>query len=265
MTGLFADFMIRAALAGLGVAITAPWLGVFVVWRRMAYFGDATAHAAILGVALSLMLQLPVYMGVAGVAVVMALSIAAMEKGRPGLPADSLLGVLAHGALAIGLIAVSFLPGARLNLEAYLFGDILAVSWSDVVVIWAGALAIIIVIGARWQSLLTATVNPDLAWSSGLNPDRDRRILTLALALLVALAIKVVGALLITALLVIPAAAARPLSRTPERMLGSAIAVGAVSAIGGLVMSYVLDSPAGPSIVAVSVALFALLRLVPMR
>jgi zinc transport system permease protein len=253
--------MIRAALAGLGVAVAAPVLGVFVVWRRMAYFGDATAHAAVMGVALSLMLHLPVYLGVAGVAVIMALSVAAMESGRPGLGADSLLGVLSHGALAIGLIAVSFLPGARLNLEAYLFGDILAVSWGDVGVIWGGAAAIIAVIGWRWRALLTATVNPDLAWSSGMNPDRDRRILTLALALLVALAIKVVGALLITALLVIPAAAARPFARSPEAMLGFGVAVGGVAALGGLGLSYGLDSPAGPSIVAVAVALFALGRM----
>ena len=265
MTGIFSDFMSRAALAGLGVAVTAPWLGVFVVWRRMAYFGDATAHAAILGVALSLMLHLPVYAGVAGVAVIMALSVAALETGRASLAADSLLGVLSHGALAFGLIAVSFLPGARLNLEAYLFGDILAVSWSDVAVIWGGAVVVALLIGSRWQALLTATVNPDLAWSSGLNPDRDRRILTLALALLVALAIKVVGALLITALLVIPAAAARPLSRTPERMLAVAVAIGGTSAIGGLILSYLVDSPAGPSIIAVAVVLFAIARLTPAR
>lgn len=265
MTGLFSDFMIRAALAGLGVALSAPWLGVFVVWRRMAYFGDATAHAAILGVALSLMLQLPVYAGVAVVAVVMALGIAAAETGRPGLSSDSFLGVVAHGALAIGLIGVSFMPGARLNLEAYLFGDILAVSWSDVAIIWGGAIVISLLIGSRWQALLTATVNPDVAWSSGLNPDRDRRIMTLALALLVALALKVVGALLITALLIIPAAAARPLSRTPEQMLLAAIAIGTLSSIGGLLMSYGLDSPAGPSIVAMAVLLFVLIRLLPTR
>jgi zinc transport system permease protein len=120
-----------------------------------------------------------------------------------------------------------------------------------------------LLIGSRWQALLTATVNPDIAWSSGLNPDRDRRILTLALALLVALALKVVGALLITALLVIPAAAARPLARTPEHMLSVAVAIGAIAALGGLVMSYMLDTPAGPSIVAMAVALFAVIRLVP--
>ncbi|MGI3170197.1 metal ABC transporter permease [Pseudooceanicola sp. C21-150M6] len=261
MTGVFADFMVRAALAGLGVALSAPFLGVFVVWRRMAYFGDATAHAAILGVALSLLLHLPVSIGVLGVALLMALVVATLDRGGARIGADSLLGVLSHGALAIGLIAVSFLPGARLNLEAYLFGDILAVGWLDVAVIWGGALFIAAVIGWRWQALLTATVNPDLAWSAGCNPDRDRRILTLSLALLVALAIKVVGALLITALLIIPAAAARPLSRTPEAMLGWAMAIGALSALGGLGLSYQWDSPAGPSIVVTAVALFGLTRI----
>ncbi|WP_086000854.1 metal ABC transporter permease [Pseudooceanicola batsensis] len=262
---MFSEFMIRAALAGLGVALAAPWLGVFVVWRRMAYFGDAVAHAAVLGVALSLMLELPVVLGVMGVAVIVALAIAAMETPRGGIGADSLLGVLSHGALAFGLIAVSFLPGARLNLEAYLFGDILAVSWGDVAVIWGGAAAIVGVIAWRWRALLTSTVNPDLAWSSGMNPDHDRRILTLALALLVALAIKVVGALLITALLIIPAAAARPLSRSPEVMLVAGMGIGAVSALCGLGLSYEFDTPAGPSIVAVAVVAFALGRLMPAR
>ena len=265
MSGLFSEFMIRAALAGLGVAFAAPWLGVFVVWRRMAYFGDAVAHAAVLGVALSLMVELPVVLGVAGVAVVVALAIAALERPRAGLGTDALLGVLSHGALALGLIAVSFLPGARLNLEAYLFGDILAVGWSDVAVIWAGGGLIVGLVAWRWRGLLTATVNPDLAWSSGLNPDRDRRILTLALALLVALAIKVVGAVLITALLVIPAAAARPVVRTPEAMLGVAILIGMMSALAGLGLSYGADTPAGPSIVAVTVLCFALGRLGHLR
>ena len=143
MSFLMSELVIRGALAGLGVALTAPWLGVFVVWRRMAYFGDATAHAAILGVALSLLGGLPVPLGVLGVAVVMALAVATMESGRPGLGADSLLGVLSHGALAIGLIAISFHPGARLNIETYLFGDILVVSWTDVWVIWGGGALIV--------------------------------------------------------------------------------------------------------------------------
>ncbi|MEP2027745.1 MAG: metal ABC transporter permease [Paracoccaceae bacterium] len=254
------DFLVRAALAGLGVAIAAAPLGCFVVWRRMAYFGDATAHAAILGVAFALMFNLSIFAGVLGVALAMALAISSL--GRRGYGVDTLLGVLAHAALAFGLVAVSLLQGVRIDLMAYLFGDILAVGKADLAVIWGGALAVIALIGARWSALLTATVGPDLAYASGIDPKREQLILTLALAVMVAVAIKVVGALLIAALLVIPAAAARPLARTPEHMVVAAAAIGAASALGGLATSYQFDTPTGPTIVCFAATIFALTGLI---
>jgi zinc transport system permease protein len=250
------DFLVRAALAGLGVAIAAAPLGCFVVWRRMAYFGDATAHAAILGVALALMLNLSIFAGVLGVALIMALAVSGLA-GR-GYGVDTLLGVLAHAALAFGLVAVSLLQGVRIDLMAYLFGDILAVGKSDLAVIWGGALAVIALIGARWNALLTATVGPDLAYASGIDPRREQLILTLALAVMVAVAIKVVGALLIAAMLIIPAAAARPFSRTPEHMVVAAAVIGSVSALGGLGVAYRFDTPTGPTIVCVAALIFFL-------
>lgn len=250
------DFLVRAALAGLGVAIAAAPLGCFVVWRRMAYFGDATAHAAILGVALALMLNLSIFAGVLGVALVMALAVSGL--GGRGYGVDTLLGVLAHAALAFGLVAVSLLQGVRIDLMAYLFGDILAVGKTDLVVIWGGALAVIALIGARWNALLTATVGPDLAYASGIDPRREQLILTLALAVMVAVAIKVVGALLIAAMLVIPAAAARSFARTPEHMVAAAAVIGSVSALGGLAAAYQFDTPTGPTIVCVATLIFAL-------
>ncbi|MGR3321387.1 MAG: metal ABC transporter permease [Pseudooceanicola sp.] len=253
------DFAVRAALAGLGVALVAAVLGCFVVWRRMAYFGDATAHAAILGVALSLGLALPVTGGVLAVALVMALVVAALSDARQGM--DTVLGVLAHSALAFGLMAVAFVPGARVDLEAYLFGDILSVSRGDLAVIWGGAAAVLALVAWRWQALLTATVHPDIAAASGIAPAREKRVLTLALALVVAVSIKVVGALLITALVIIPAAAARPLARTPEQMALAAVVIAAASALGGLWLAFRIDSPAGPSIVAVAALAFALTAL----
>ncbi|MBV7396615.1 metal ABC transporter permease [Mameliella sediminis] len=250
------DFLVRAALAAVGAALASAPLGVFVVWRRMAYFGDATSHAAILGVALALALSVPVFAGTLAVALVVAFGVARLS-GR-GFGADMVLGVAAHGALALGLVAASLLNGPRLNLEAYLFGDILAVSRMDLLVIWLGGAAVAALIGWRWQALLTSTISPDLAAASGLNPERERVILMLALALVVAVALKVVGALLIGALLVIPAAAARPLSSTPEQMLAGTATVGVVSALGGLWAAWTFDTPAGPSIVCASAALFAL-------
>ncbi len=253
------DFMMRATLAGLGVACAAAPLGSFVVWRRMAYFGDATAHAAILGVALSLALQISIFAGAMGVALAMALTVTLLS-GR-GYAMDTLLGVLAHSALAFGLVAVSFLSGIRIDLMAYLFGDILAVSRGDLAIIWGGAGLVVGLIGWRWSGLLTATLNEDLAHASGIDPRREKMVLTLALAITVAVAIKVVGALLIAALLIIPSAAARPLSRTPEGMALTAAALGAASAVIGLRAAYVLDTPAGPSIVCVAALFFALTSL----
>jgi zinc transport system permease protein len=248
------DFMMRAALAGVGVALAAAPLGCFVVWRRMAYFGDATAHAAILGVALSLALSMSIFVGALVVALVMAVTVSVLS-GR-GYAMDTLLGVLAHSALAFGLVAVSFLSGIRIDLMAYLFGDILAVSHGDLGIIWGGAALVIALIGWRWSALLTATLNEDLAYANGLDPRREQLVLTLSLAIVVAVAIKVVGVLLIAALLIIPAAAARPLARTPEGMGLIAAAIGCVSAVTGLAAAYHFDTPAGPSIVCVAALIF---------
>ncbi|RYH09495.1 metal ABC transporter permease [Tropicimonas sp. IMCC6043] len=250
------DFMIRAALAGIGTALAAAPLGCFVVWRRMAYFGDATAHAAILGVALALALEMPIFGGVLVAALAMGLTVSALSGH--GFATDTLLGVLAHSALAFGLVAVSFLSGVRVDLMGYLFGDILAVSVADLAVIWGGAAAILILISRRWSALLTSTVSPDLAIASGIDPRRAQYVLTLALALTIAIAIKVVGALLISALLVIPAATARSLARSPESMAMLAAGLGSLTTLGGLALSYQLDTPTGPSIVCVAAVLFVL-------
>ncbi len=250
------DFLVRAALAGLGVALAAAPLGCFVVWRRMAYFGEATAHAAILGVALALAFELPLLPAVLVAALVMASAVSALT-GR-GHAMDTVLGVLAHSALAMGLVAVSLMGDVRLDLMGFLFGDILAVGESDLVVIWIGALGVLGLTLWRWSALLTATLNPDLARASGIDPRREEFGLTLALALVVAVAIKVVGVLLIAAMLVIPAAAARPLARTPEAMALGAALIGGCSALGGLWAAYWLDTPTGPSIVCTAAALFVI-------
>lgn len=253
---LLDDFFLRAVLAGVGVAIAAGPLGCFVVWRRMAYFGDATSHAALLGVALALATELPVTAGVTLAALGMALSVS-ITVGRT-YAADTMLGVASHGALALGLVAISFLHGVRIDLMGYLFGDILAVTRRDLLVIYAGAALVAVLMLWRWQPLLVSTLSPDLAAASGISPARERLVLTLALALLVAVALKVVGALLITALLIVPAAAARALARTPESMAAMAVGYGALAAIAGLFGSLHLDTPAGPSIVTAAVGLFIL-------
>lgn len=252
---MLSDFLVRAALAGVGVALAAGPLGCFVVWRRMAYFSDATAHAAILGVALSLALSMSVFAGALVAALVLATSVTLLS-GR-GVAMDTALGVMAHSALAIGLVVVALMGDVRIDIMGYLFGDILAVSRGDLAVIWSGAALVLGMLWWRWSSLLTATLNPDLAVAAGIDPKREEMVLTLALAVVVAVAISVVGVLLIGALLIIPAAAARPFARTPERMAVIAAGVGAASALGGLQAAYWFDTPTGPTIVCVAAGLFA--------
>ncbi|WP_225028468.1 metal ABC transporter permease [Xinfangfangia pollutisoli] len=253
---MFDDFLIRAALAGVGLSLATGPLGAFVVWRRMAYFGDATAHAAILGVALALATDLPITLGTLVVSAAMALTVAGLAAR--GWAMDTTLGVLAHSALAFGLVAVSFFPMVRTDLSAWLFGDILAVSKTELALVWAGGAVVAALIAWRWQALLTATLNEDLAHASGIHPGRERLVLVLALALTVAVALKVVGALLIAAMLIIPAAAARGIARSPEAMALGAVAIGATASLAGLRLSLWQDTPAGPSIIVAAAAVFVL-------
>ena len=252
---------IQVGIEGLALA-TGP-LGSFVVWRRMAYFGDATAHAAILGVALALIFSVPVTLGTLAVALAMALVVSGLATR--GHAMDATLGVLSHSALALGLVAISFVPGVRVDLSAFLFGDILAVGRQDLLVIWGGAAVVVALLVWRWAPLLTATMSEDLAVASGIDPRRERLVLTLALAIVVAVALKVIGTLLIAAMLIIPAAAARGFSRTPEAMAVSAVGIGAASALAGLGASYLVDTPAGPSIVTAAAVIFAITAAVTRR
>jgi|TARA_B100001059_G_C17673119_1_gene495610 zinc transport system permease protein len=254
------DFMVRALLAGIGLAVVSAPLGCFVVWRRMAYFGEATAHAAMLGVALSLAVQTDIFFGALIFAIIMAW-ITTQLSGR-NYAMDTLLGVFSHSFLAVGLVVVSFLTGVRIDLMAYLFGDILAVSKSDLSIIWVGALFVLGLIIWRWKPLFLSTFNEELSYASGFNPKREQLFLTIGLGVTVAVSIKVVGVLLITAMLIIPAAAARNLARDPEMMVFAAGLVSCFSVIAGLRASYIFDTPPGPSIVCVTLFVFIVLNLV---
>jgi len=257
---MFDDFLVRAVLASVGVALAAAPLGCFVVWRRMAYFGDATAHSAVLGIALSLVFSSPIFIGVLLVCIVMAVTVSSLS-GR-GIAMDTLLGVMSHSALAVGLVAVSFLSGVRIDLMSYLFGDVLAVGKTDLMIIWGGALLVLLTVVVRWSGLLLSTLNPDLALASGYNPKREQLILTIGLAIVVAVAIKTVGVLLIVAMLIIPAATARIFSSTPELMAVIAAVIAVCASLLGLRGSYEFDTPTGPSIVATCAALFVIAHVV---
>lgn len=249
------DFLVRATLAGLAIALAAAPLGCFVVWRKLAYFGDATAHSALLGVSLGLALAMPPMFGVAIVAILVAGAVA-YTSSRNTYSADTVLGVFSHAALAFGLVLAALLPDLRVNLLETLLGDILAVTSRDVVTIWLGAAAIIAVLAWRWRGLLNATLSPELMIAEGGSETDDKFVLSLALALFVALSMQLVGVLLITAMLILPAAAARPLARSPEHMVLITSAIGTISVVIGLQASWFADTPAGPSIILVACLFF---------
>ena len=251
------DFFVRALVAGIGVAIVAAPLGCFVVWRRLAYFGDTLSHAALLGVALAFLMELDITLSVFIVCAAVAVSLVYLQR-RLTLSSDSLLGLLAHSSLALGLVALAFMTWVRVDLMGYLFGDILAVSKTDIAIIYAGGAAVLAVLFLTWDALFAATVNTELAEAEGLQPKRSNLVFVLLMATVIAISMKIVGVLLITALLIIPAAAARRFASGPEQMALLAIVIGIAAVIGGLYGSLAWDTPSGPSIVVAALLLFLL-------
>ena len=253
------DFLVRALLAGVGLAIVTGPTGCFIVWRRLAYFGETIAHSALLGVALAILLDAHLAIGIFAVSCVVVLTMFFLER-RDMLPTDTLLGLLAHGSLALGLVVLSFFPAMRVDLQALLFGDILGVSRSDLALVWLGGAVALGVLAWIWRTLLTATVSVDLALVEGLRPERARLVFGFLVAAIIAIAVKIVGVLLVVALLVIPAATVRRFATSPEAMALWAAIVGVLVVCGGLYASAELDTPAGPSIVVAALILFGATR-----
>lgn len=249
------DFLWRAALGGVGVALVAGPLGCFVVWRRMAYFGASVAHTALLGVALGFLLSIDVTVGIALTCICFAFAIVLLQR-KIELASDTLLGILAHASLAVGIVVLSLLDGVRIDLMGYLFGDILAVSSIDLLWIFGGGGICIGILVAIWRPLLSITVHEELARAEGVPVLAIQLLFTLLLAVVIAVSLKIVGALLIISLLIIPAATARPFARSPEAMAILAGLIGMLSVAGGLFASFQWDTPSGPSIVVAAFLLF---------
>lgn len=251
------EILFPALLTGVLLSlITAP-LGVFVVWRKMAYFGDTLSHSALLGVALGLFLQINPYLAIVVLTLIIALLMVWLENHTP-FSIDTLLGIIAHSCLSLGVVTVGLLKNVRVDLMNYLFGDLLAINYSDLVYIGIGVMIVISTLFYFWKDLLSTTVSPELAQVEGINIKKMRFIVMILTALTIALSMKFVGALIITSLLIIPAATARRFAKTPEAMVGFAVIVSILSVIGGLILSAFYDTAVGPSVVICSTFLFAL-------
>ncbi|MBA5762362.1 zinc ABC transporter permease subunit ZnuB [Vibrio sp. 404] len=251
------EFLLPSILAGLGIALIAGPLGSFVVWRKMAYFGDTLAHASLMGLAFGFLLDVNLYLALVVCCMLLAVILVTLQRQQV-VAADTLLGILAHSSLSLGLVAVSFLDDVRIDLMSYLFGDLLAVSPDDLIFIYLGVVVVGVMLALFWRSLLATTINEELASVEGHNVDLMRLILMLLVGLVIAVGMKFVGALIITSLLIIPAATARRFSRSPEQMATIASLFGAISVLSGLTLSWHFDTPAGPSVVISAAALFLL-------
>ena len=257
------DFLVRAAIAGIGVALVAAPCGCFVVWRRRAYFGDTLAHAALLGVALSIALSVHLTLAVFILSAAVALVLLELER-RTTVPADALLGILAHSTLALSLVFLAFLTPIRVDLMALLFGDILTVDTTDIAIIYGGGIGVLAVLAMIWRRLLAVTIDTELAAAEGINPHATERIFLLMMAAVIAITLKIVGALLITALLIIPPSAARRFATGPKQMAVIAALIGMGSVLGGLFGSLHFDIPSGPAIV-IAALMFFVISLLPWR
>ena len=260
---MFDDFIIRAFAAGIGLALITGPLGCFIIWRRLSYFGDTIAHSALLGVVIAYAMNFNLIIAVFAVSCFIALSLLFLQK-RTNLPDDALLGLLAHSVLAIGLVLLGILSFIRIDLMGLLFGDILSVNITDVLFVWIGGSIVLIVLILIWRPLFAATVNLELAKAEGLNADLANAIFTILIASVIAISIKIVGILLITGLLIIPAAASRNLSSTPIQMAIISSVIGLVSVVLGLQTSMIWNSPTGPTILAIALSVF-ILTLIPLK
>ncbi len=258
------DFFWRAVIAGMGVAIVAGPLGCFVVWRRMSYLGDTMAHSALLGVALGFFLEVNLMLGVFAVALVVALLLFFFQRQKQ-LANDAVLGTLSHASLAMGVLMISLMVWVRIDLMAYLFGDILAVSLVDLYWIYGGGFFILLTLFLLWRPLLAITFDQELAQAEDVPVVRVELLFMLLIAAVIALSMKIIGILLVTSLLIIPVSAARRFSRTPEQMaLGGAL-IGMASVGLGLGASLQIDTPSGPSIVISAVMFFFAANLLPQK
>ena len=249
------SFLLRALLAGFALALIAAPLGCFVIWRRMAYFGETIAQSGLIGIAAGLMLSLNLTASVLVVAFLVSLLLIVLSR-QSVLPFDSLLGLIAHAALAIGVIVASLVRGPQVDMMGYLFGDIFAVNIQDLVWILGGGGTVLAAMVWLWRPLLATAVHEELAAAEGVDTRTAKAAFIILLAITIAIAMKIVGVLLTIAFLIIPGSAARPLAETPEQMALLAAVLGLMGVAGGLYMSVALDTPGGPSIVVVLTAIF---------
>lgn len=247
------DFMIYALICGIGIALSMCPIGCVVLWKRMTFLGDAIAHSATLGVVLGIVLSINTSYTILLVSILFVLAIIYLKKEHTN---DTLIAIFSHSFLAIGLLIISIVRYIRIDIMSYLFGDLLMVDLTDIIVICILTVFILLWLYYRWKLLLSAAINEDMAIVEGINTKTLELEFMLIMAVLISLSIKIVGILLISSMLVIPAATARNLSHTPKQMMIYSAIFGVIAVISGILISAFFDTPSGPAIVISAVCVF---------
>ncbi len=249
------EILLYAMIGGLALSFITGPLGCFVVWQRMAYFGETVAHGTLLGFVLSQVTQWPLFVCVLAVAASVALVMDQLTHSKK-LSSDTGLGIVAHGALAVGIVLISYFGLFNASLHTLLFGDILFIARDQILLLLGCAALFLLVMLWKWRALVAIAVDPAIAASQGVNVRMHRLALVLAIALVVAFSFQWVGVLLFAALLIVPPAAARFVSTNPTGMAVTATALCVCATQTGIQLSFVTDTATGPTIVVVALMLF---------
>lgn len=245
------DFLIRSLLAGILMVLVAAPMGCLMVWQRMAFLADTLGHASVLGVALGLIMSVHPMVGVF-CSILVIMLIVWQSIGKPKVLSESTLAIISHTGLASGILLLGISGFANISLESILFGDLLATSLNDLGFILLTVLVLLFLLWQHWNAFVAVSISPEIAQAEGIPVQRVQLILYLMIALLIAVMMKVMGVLLIGAMLIIPVNAARVFSRSPEQMLVFGLIFGLLSLFSGLGISWQLDLQTGPSIVVMA-------------
>ncbi|QCI24387.1 zinc ABC transporter permease subunit ZnuB [Buchnera aphidicola (Muscaphis stroyani)] len=252
------EMIFIAWVAGILLAVATGILGSFIVWRRMSSFGDALSHSSLLGFSISIVFDINSFFMVFTVVSLLAIVLSFLEKILP-LSLDTILGIMSHSSLSLGIVFMSLISkDKQKDINSYLFGDLLSVTYSDLIYIAFGSLLILSILIIKWKSILSATINEELAQINGVNVFYARLTVMLTTALAISIAIKFVGALLVTSLLIIPPSTAQNFSGSPEKMAIVSVILSIFSVTGGIVLSVFYHTPVSSSIVLFSFLLYLL-------
>ena len=246
-------------LAAALLAMIASPLGVFVVWQKQSYFGATIAHAAILGVSFALILNTPLTLTTVILSMLIGSGIFYLSR-HTNLSNDTLLGILAHSTLALGMVMIAFQENGQIDVMALLFGDLLTINQTDTILLMMCLTLTFVFFNCYWRDMLNITFNRELAQVEGTPVAKVQLMFVLLLSFMIALTMKMVGVLLITSLLIIPAASAHRLSKTPQQMLFWTFLISLLAVILGIIASIQYDIPTGASIVLVSSLIFVMLQ-----